>query len=289
MASTLIAKRLLPALLMFTAANAGAATILCSSVNGSSLATVAMEGGCSIGDLTYSDFVYQFTPTAGSPTTPDPSTDITLDFTEITDGLTSDPFGTVGTATNPLYQVIVNFTAGNTVAENQSARYVLQYLVTTNDSETQIIQVDNNIAGGAYVQFGASGGLTAKSMCNGAPFGSNSGTPTGTCSGTVYPSVAPGGSQFIGNPDSEADSSIVYNAPNQTFGGSIGSSNFGVYDQADISGGTTSALGSANVTEIENDFLQSAIPEPSSFLGCAAALGCLLFKLWRTRDRRQAE
>jgi hypothetical protein len=284
MASGLIAKRLLPALLMFTAANASAATILCSAVNGSSLATIAMAGSCSIGDLTFSDFVYQFTATADSPSTPNPSTDVTLDFNEITDNLTSDPFGTVGTATTPLYQVIVNFTAGNTVVENQSERYVLQYLVTDNNSGTQIVQVDNNIAGGAFVQFGASGGLTAKSLCDGAPFGSSSGTPIGTCNGTLYTSVAPnGGSQFVGNPDSQADSSINYNGPNQKFGGSIGSSNFGVYDQADISGGMTNALGSATVTQIENDFLESPVssittPEPAGFFACAFALGWLMLK-----------
>jgi hypothetical protein len=251
-----------------------------------------MGGGCSIGDLTFSDFVYQFTPTSDSPATPDPSTDVTLDFDEITDNVTSDPFGTVGTSTTPLYQVIVNLTAGNTVAENQSERYILQYLVA-DTAGSQIIQVDNNIVGGAAVIFGSSGGLTAKSLCDGGPFNSNAGTPTGACSsGSVYASVAPnGGSQFLSNPDSQADSSINYNGPSQKFGGTIGSSNFGVYDQADINGGTSSPFGAASVTQVESDFLESAssvtpTPEPGGQWACALAGALGIFRLIRQPQKR---
>lgn len=266
--------RFFPLACLLFAVDARGATILCSSVSGQSLASIAMTGSCSIGDLTYSDFVYQFTPTADSPATPSPSTDISVDFMEITDNLTADPFGTVGTATNPLYQVIFNFSGGNVVGANQAERYIIQYLVTDNVSGMQIVQVDNNIAGGATVDLGASGALTAKSMCDGGPFLASGGTPTGVCSagaGNVYASVAPGGSQFLSNPDAEADSSILYNAPSQKFGGFIGSSNFGVYDQADISGGTSSPAASASVTQIENDFLEAAAssgiatPEPAAF------------------------
>lgn len=270
---------LLPAAFLTLAITpANAAPISCSSLSGSSLSAIATNGSCSIGDLVFSDFAFQFTPTADSPATPNPSTDVTVVFNELTDSVTPDPFGTVGTPTKPLYQVIVDFTGGNIVGENQSERYVLQYLVTNSNSGTQVVQVDNNIAGGAVVSAGASGGLTAKSMCDGAPFGSNGGTPTGTCTGNVYTSVAPnGGSMFIDNPDNEVDSSILYNSVGQKFGGLIGSSNFGVYDQADISGGNTSPSGTATVTQIENDFLEApvstpTVPEPGGLWACAMAV-----------------
>lgn len=149
--------------------------------------------------------------------------------------------------------------------------------------------MDNNVVGGADVFFGSSGGLIAKSMCDGGPFTAAAGTPTVACStgaGNVYTSVAPhGGSQFARNPDSQADSSIIYNGPGQKFGGLIGSANFGVFDQASIAGGSSNPLGFATVTEIENDYLQSTpIPEPAGFWPLAAALTLLL--LGRTRNMR---
>ena len=278
------------AFLMLATAHLNAAPIQCSTISGSSLSTLVTNGSCSIGDLVFSDFAFQFTPTADSPATPNPSTDVTVVFNQLTDSVTPDPFGTVGTPTKPLYQVIVDLTGGNIVGENQSERYVLQYLVTDTNSGTQVVQVDNNIAGGAAVSAGASGGLTAKSMCDGAPFGSNAGAPTGTCStGNVYTSVAPGGgSMFIDNPDSEVDSSILYNSVGQKFGGLIGSSNFGVYDQADISGGSTSPSGIATVAQIENDFLEApvstpTVPEPGGLWACAMAVA-----VWACRSLMRA-
>ena len=280
------------ALLLSIAAGAEAGTIQCASVSGSSLSAIVASGGCSIGDLTFSDFVFQFTPSvvpgegASSPATPNAGSDVTLDFAEITDGVTPDPFGTVGSTSNPVYQVIFNFSGGNSVSSWQSEQYILQYLVTDSNSGTQITEVDDNIAGGASVEFGSTGSLTYKSLCDGGAFNSNGDAPTGTCStgaANVYPAVAPnGGTQFLTNPDpGEADSSIDYNSPDQKFGGSIGSANFGVYDQADLNAGSSS-YAAANLTQIENDFVESSVssatPEPGGGFALVACCSAFLLK-----------
>jgi hypothetical protein len=279
MKSTILKALLLPIglLALGTVNHASAATCNASYT----LAAVSSPGfSCSVGFLTFSNFNAQFSvsiitgcggvgePTCPTdPAVPDPVSDITVRFSTLTSG--ADLFGTAASPTSPITQVITDYSAGNTVNEFQSETGVVQYLVT-GAGGAQITEADAAITGLASP--GATGELN-KSLCEGAQFGGGS-TPNGTCS-TVQDPVAeflalssPAGPQADGTPD-------WLSTP-------IALSMVGVYDEWDLTGTDPGSI--ANVTEVENDFINTpGVPEPGAFV----LLGGGLVALATLRRRRQ--
>src|ERR1700730_14944960 len=93
------------ALLALASVNAFGAP--CALVNGSSISVLNALGsaGRTIGDLTFFHFFFNYS----GAVTPNPSTQATVDFAEITDGFTQDTFGTTGTTQTPVYSVTTNY------------------------------------------------------------------------------------------------------------------------------------------------------------------------------------
>jgi len=282
------------ALLALAAVNASASTCVSDNLND----FVTNVGSCTIGDLTFSNFFFNYTAGVNtgsplgllSPATPNTNTQVILSWNEITDGVSSDPNGTVGTAGSPVYQFITDYSGGNSVNEFQNEHFFIQYSVTDNTTGTVVTQVDDNIAGGSTQSLGASATFTNKTMCVGGQFVQSGGIPSGVCSTggrNLYQAVdlAGGGTALTSNPDSgEADSSVNYSTENAgIFNGTTagGETSFGVYDQADMNGGNTDPSATANITSVENDFVVQSTggtPEPATFIllgGALVGLGAL--------------
>jgi hypothetical protein len=289
------------ALLAFLSINASATT--CASITGTTLNNFQQSVlSCTIGDLTFSNFAFNYTsgvdtgdPSGtghiNAPSDPNPNTNVTLNFTEITSG--TDANGTTASSSDPIYELVTDYSAANSVNEFQNEHYFVSYSVTDNTTGSTVIQVDDNLVGGATNgPMGASATLTDKLMCVGGSFVVNGGQPSATCSAgsrNIYQAVdeADGGLALIGNPDSgEADSSVNYQSPSQNdgiFNGTTGGgeTSFGVYDQADFDGGNTNANAIASITSVENDFAVvdpagTGTPEPATFVlfgGALVALG----------------
>ncbi len=240
-----------------------------------SMTTVTTGGfSCTIGNLTFSNFDYKYD--AGidtgcisdctAPSTPNPTSDITVNFAEATSG--SDPYGTTATTDMPIYSVIADYSAGNAVNEFQNETGVVQYLVTATGGAI-VSEVDGAITGLAANS--ASGELD-KNICANNQFegGAN---PNGNCPSpgtnelTVtsgLPLTDPAGTQADGTPNWDAPFSL---------------SNLGVYDSWSLDGGTTQTSAAANVTSVENDFVDAdPTPEPGTivlFGGALVGLGLI--------------
>jgi hypothetical protein len=244
--------------------------------------TAATTGSfsCTIGDLTFSNFDYMYTSgldtgctsNCTSPGTPDPTSAITLNFAVSTSG--SDPFGTSATAGNPIYSVITDYSAGNSVNEYQNEAGVVQYLVT--DAGLPITEVDGAIGGLAA---NSATGILNKDICANNQFGGGA-SPNGTCPNflaneTVVTSdlalTNPAGTQADGTPDFSAGFSLT---------------NLGVYDGWSLNGGTNMTSASANVTSVENDFIAGA-SDPTPEPGTIVLLGSALVGLGLIRRRKK--
>lgn len=297
-----LSKLLIPAALLALASlNASAAT--CGS--SMSMLTISQSGfSCTLGNLTFSNFFYNYTAgidtgapmDLGSAPTPNPTSDISVNFTEITDGSGSDMFGTVGTVSHPLYVVVANYSANNSVNEFQNEHFFVSYLVTDAVAGNYLNQVDAGITGTATAD-GATASLTIKNVCDGGMFTPIGGQPENNCSQgarNVYQTVSGTGLALFGVDDLEADSSISYQTPAENggvFDGGIspGGAVLGIYDQADIDGGTTSVTANAAVTSVQNAFVEvnssaPGAPEPGTFI----LLGGALIAVGAIRRRKAA-
>lgn len=276
---TVLKALLLPIALLALGSINHASAATCNSSY--TMAAVTTPGfSCTFNFLTFSNFNYLPSVSlmsgcggVGEPacppetTLPDPALDITVNFSTMTGG--SDGFGTLASPANPITQVITDFSAGNSVNEFQNEMGVVQYLVTGFGSSV-ITEVDAAITGLATE--GAMGEMN-NNLCVGMQFGGGS-SPNGSCPGTEDMAAQelaltnPAGEQADGTPDFQ----------------SILLSSAGVYDEWDLSGGNTDPTSTANVTAIENDFINTpGIPEPGTF----ALLGAGLFSLGAFRRKKK--
>jgi hypothetical protein len=289
------------AILVFASLPASATT--CASINGQTLNTLVSDGGCTMGDLTFSNFFFNYTSGVNtgapngvvSPTDPNPSSNVTLTFAEITDGVTADPWDTVGSTSAPLYEVITNYSAGSdSVNEYQNEHYFMSYQVTDSVTGAVIDQVDDNVTGSSLN--GASAALSNKAICVGGVFAQSGGIPSSSCSQglrNTYQAVdlGSGGTTLSGASASGADSTSDFPGANAPFfqgPGTTGSNNIGVYDQADMNGGNSSATANSSVTSVENDFQEQLPPSGAPEPGTIVLLGGALVGLGVIRRKKLA-
>jgi len=189
-----------------------------------------------------------------------------VSFAEATSG--SDPFGTTATASSPIYSVITNYTGNNAVAEFQSKTGILQYLVTDATAGTAITEVDAAITG---VALNAASGALNQNICANGQFEVTGSAPNGVCASaseltaaSTLALSAPAGTQADGTPD---------------WVGPFALSTLGVYDGWNLTGGTTTPTAAADVTSVENDFIEttglSTVPEPGALVLVGSALAYL--------------
>jgi hypothetical protein len=218
------------------------------------------------GNLTFSNFDYQYTAgnvtgctgNCTAPSTPNPTSDITVNFSVLTGGF--DPYGTPASIYSPIYQVITDYSSNTTVNEYQTEMGIVQYLVTANNGT--VTQVDGAVNGEAIN--GASGSFT-KNLCTAGQF--NGGTaPNGTC--TPLRDEQQAADINLTSPSIQSDSSQNY----QT----ISDTTFGVADTWSLNGGSSAQGGTpvAKVNSDENDFqlATNSVPEPGTFLLLGGAL-----------------
>jgi hypothetical protein len=251
----------------------------CTTASYTMTAVTTAGFSCTIGNLTFSNFDYMYdsghdtgcvTGCTGV-TTPDPTSDITVTFAETTTG--TDPFGSTATAGTPIYSVITDYSAGNTVNEYQNETGVVQYLVTASSGAT-ISEVDGAITGS--VADDATGTLN-KNICANNQFGGGS-SPNGNCTdardnlitATSDLALVGSGTQADGTPD---------------FSGPFNLSTVGVYDGWTLDGATSMTAASATLTSVENDFVDAdpSVPEP----GTIVLFGSALVGLGLIRRRRK--
>jgi hypothetical protein len=230
-----------------------------ATCNASYTMTAVITSGfsCTIGDLTFSNFNALYGGTGA--TAPNPASDVTVNFAEMTSG--TDPFGTAASGATPIYSVIADYTGDNSVGELQSLNGVVQYMVTDTAIAlgTSIIEVDGAISGLAANT--ASGSLN-KNICSTQFEGGIA--PNGICPGTE--STVASGIPLSTPAATGADGTPSWVGP-------FSVSSVGVYDAFTLAGGTTNPAATANVTAVENDFIETGVtPEPGTFVLLSGAL-----------------
>jgi hypothetical protein len=229
-------------------------------------AVTAGAFSCTIGDLTFSNFAASYVPGGGAGT-PDPTADITVNFAESSS--VTDPFGVAATDINPIYSVITDYTAGNSVGDNQTLAGVVTYSVTDTAiiPGTSIMEVDGAITG---VAANTATGSLNKDICPSTAFVAGA-FPAVTCSTGAI--TATSDLVLIASPSTQADGTPDFSSP-------FTLSSMGVYDSWTLNGGTTDPTATADVTAVENDFIETGIvpptPEPGTFVLFGGALVGLL-------------
>jgi hypothetical protein len=278
MKTTILKALLLPiAILALGGMNLASASGCAASYTMTAVSTPGFS--CTIGDLTFSNFDYKYqagidTGCASgctAPSTPNPTSDITVNFAESTSG--TDPFGVVATAANPIYSVITDYSAGNAVNEYQSETGVVQYLVT--DSGGPITEVDGAISGSAV---NSAAGELDKDVCANNQFGGGA-SPNGACPSFLTNETIVASGLSLTTAGTQADGT-----PDWT--GSLSLTTAGVYDSWSLDGGTTKTAAAANLTSVENDFIDPSTPTPEP--GTLVMLGGALVGLGLIRRRKVA-
>jgi hypothetical protein len=243
-------------------------------------AVSASTFSCTIGNLTFSNFDYKYdsghdtgcSSGCSQVTTPSPDTDITVNFAETTTG--TDPYGTTATAAMPIYSVITDYSAGNSVNEIENMTGVVQYLVTAVSGAT-ISEVDGAITGEAINS--ASGELD-KDICANNQFGGGR-SPNGNCPNPGLNEIPVVSGLGLSDPGTDAGGTPDWDMP------AFSLSTVGVFDSWTLDGGTTDPTAAANVTSVENDFVDAdPTPEP----GTIVLFGGALVGLGLIRRRRKA-
>jgi len=276
------------ALLAFASINASAST--CVSLADHSLSNYQSAGSCSIGNLTFSNFQFAYTPTGGA-TVPSASSSTFLTVTSFADG-TCDNNGACsasdGSAT--LYELVTDFSSdGNTtgsasVQANQSETLAIQFIVTENSGSHFISEIDGEGTGGVNSTNTGAAANYEKDICYGQGF--HVSAVNGQCANNTSPNSQPVSVQMDTNPGSQTADPTQFSNMDPESGGALYSlgtlgSTFGVYDLTTLSGGTQSAGGAALAATgaQENDFLESvSTPEPGAFVllgGALVGLGAL--------------
>ncbi|MGA3236984.1 MAG: PEP-CTERM sorting domain-containing protein [Bryobacteraceae bacterium] len=277
---TILKALLVPiALLALGGINQASATTCAASYTMTAVSTPGFS--CTEGNLTFSNFDYVYeagieagctTGPCSAPSDPNPTTGITVNFAEATSG--SDPYGSAATAAAPIISVITDYSGGNSVSEYQTESGIVQYLVT--DSGLPVTEVDGAITGMASNT--ATGDLN-KNICANNQFGGGT-SPNGNCPNfaTNETTVAsdlglssPAGTQADGTPD--------------WVSGPLSLTTLGVYDGWSLNGGTTRTSAAADITSVENDFVDPSSPTPEP--GTIVLLGSALVGLGLIRRRRK--
>jgi hypothetical protein len=284
-------KLLIPgALLALASMNASAAT--CTSLAGSSLTAYQTAGSCTIGDLTFSNFQFDYSTTVseGAAVVPDPTSSTFITISMSNDPGVCDPNGTCGAPTSTLYQLITDFSAdggvtgSGSVEFNQSESLAIQYQVAVSGSNF-VSEIDG--AGTAGINSEADGASAnfEKDVCYGQSFHADTSAHpvilNDRCASGGFPNSTPtdvaldlmgqtSEPTLFANMDTEADG-LLYAQ------GVLGST-FGVYDVTTLNGGdTVDTAAQAAAGAQENDFLEAAqvtnpTPEPGTFLLLGGAL-----------------
>jgi hypothetical protein len=274
MKTTILKALMLPIALLALGGIKQASADTCTTASYTMTAVTTAGFSCTIGNLTFSNFDYKYdsghdtgcvTGCTGV-TTPDPTSDITVTFAEAISG--SDPFTTTASPGNPIYSVITDYSAGNTVNEYQNETGVVQYLVTASNGAT-ISEVDGAITGAA-VDF-ASGSLD-KNICANNQFGGGA-SPNGNCPSFLTNEIVAASGLALTTAGTQADGT-------PDFAGPFSLATVGVYDGWSLDGGTTLTTAKASLTSVENDFIDAdpSVPEPGTivlFGGALVGLGLI--------------
>jgi len=245
--------------------------------------TAVTTGGfsCTIGDFTFSNFDYVYeagidtgcTGSCTAPSDPNPTTGITVNFVEMTSG--SDPFGTAASVGMPIISVITDYSAGNSVNEYQNETGVVQYLVTGTGG-SKVTEVDGAITGMAS-RSGASGYLNMN-VCANHRFGGRA-NPNGICPNfSTNETIVASDLTLVNKAGTQADGTADWAGP-------LSLTTLGVYDGWSLDGGTSHASATANLTSVENDFIDPSSPAPEP--GTIVLLGTALVGLGLIRRRRK--
>jgi hypothetical protein len=278
---TILKALLVPIALLALGGINQASASACGSTSYTMTTVTTDSFSCTIGNLTFSNFDYVYeagidTGCAGTctnPSDPNPTTGITVNFAETTSG--SDPYGTAATASTPIISVITDYSAGATVNEFQNETGVVQYLVTVAGGSV-VTEVDGAITGVASNS--ASGDLN-KNVCANNQFGGGT-NPNGNCPNFLTNETIVASDLGLSSPaGTQADGTTDW------VSGSLSLTTLGVYDGWSLDGGTTHTSATADITSVENDFLDPSSPTPEP--GTIVLLGSALVGLGLIRRRRK--
>jgi hypothetical protein len=280
MKSTILKALLVPIALLALGGINQASAGTCASTS-YTMTTITTGGfSCTIGNLTFSNFDYKYeagidtgcTGTCSAPSDPNPTTGITVNFAETTSG--SDPYGTAATVGAPIVSVITDYSSGTTVGEYQNETGVVQYLVTVAGGSV-VTEVDGAITGAASNS--ASGDLN-KDVCANNQFGGGT-NPSGNCPNfTTNETIVASDLALVSKAGTQADGTSDWAGP-------LSLSTLGVYDGWSLDGGSTLTSATADITSVENDFLDPSSPTPEP--GTIVLLGSALVGLGLIRRRRK--